>query len=137
MNEWTSCWCFGTPVGAPALLLVLWHSCCVRRHSCCLSRHVLIGAPALLLVLRHSCCVSRNILIGAPELQLVLRHSYCVRRHVRPDWCSGTPAGATTLLLSEQARPDRCSGTLLLVLRHSCSVLYLRVLIILLPTHFL
>ena len=29
----------------------------------------------------------------------------------RPDWCSGAPAGATTLLLREQARPDRCSGT--------------------------
>ena len=27
MNEWTSCWCSGTPVGAPALLLVLRHSC--------------------------------------------------------------------------------------------------------------
>ena len=26
MNEWTSCWCFGTPVGASALLLVLRHS---------------------------------------------------------------------------------------------------------------
>ena len=29
----------------------------------------------------------------------------------RPDWYSGTPAGATALLLREQARPDRCSGT--------------------------
>ena len=61
MNEWTSCWCFGTPVGASALLLVLWHSCYVVIH-------VLIGAPALLLVLRHSCCVSRHVLIGAPAL---------------------------------------------------------------------
>ena len=29
----------------------------------------------------------------------------------RPDWCSGTPAGATALLLREQARSDWCSGT--------------------------
>ena len=29
----------------------------------------------------------------------------------RPDWYSGTPAGAIALLLREQARPDRCSGT--------------------------
>ena len=42
MNEWTSCCCFGTPVGASALLLVL-------RHSCCVGSHVLIGAPELLL----------------------------------------------------------------------------------------
>ena len=27
------------------------------------------------------------------------------------DWCSGTSAGATTLLLREQARSDWCSGT--------------------------
>ena len=27
MNEWASCWCFGTPVGDSALLLVLRHSC--------------------------------------------------------------------------------------------------------------
>ena len=26
-------------------------------------------------------------------------------------WCFGTPAGATALLLREQARPDRCSRT--------------------------
>ena len=39
---------------------------------------------------------------GAPALLLVLRHS-C--------WCSGTPAGATALLLREQARPNWCSGT--------------------------
>ena len=51
-----------------------------------------------------------------------------LREQARPDWCSGTPAGATTLLLREQARLDRCSGTpagataLLLVLRHSCYV---------------
>ena len=63
-----------------------------------------------------------------------------LREQARPDWCSGTPAGATVLLLREQARPDWCSGTpvgataLLLVLRHSCCVLYLRVLIILRPT---
>ena len=29
----------------------------------------------------------------------------------RPDRCSGTPAGAKALLLREQAHPDRCSGT--------------------------
>ena len=50
-----------------------------------------------------------DVLIGAPALLLVLRHSYwCFGTH---DQCFGTPAGATTLLLCEQARPDRCSGT--------------------------
>ena len=83
MNEWTSCWCFSTPICASTLLLVL-------RHSCCVGSHVLIGAPALLLVLRHSCCVSRHVLIGAPALLL--------REQARLDRCSGTPAGATTLL---------------------------------------
>ena len=51
MNEWTSYWCFGTPVGASALL---------------------IGALALLLVLRNSCCVGRHVLIGATAPQ------YCI-----------------------------------------------------------
>ena len=31
--------------------------------------------------------------------------------YTRFDWCYGTPAGATALLLREQARPDWCSGT--------------------------
>ena len=35
-----------------------------------------------------------------------------MREQARFDWCSGTPAGATALLLREQARPERCSGTL-------------------------
>ena len=96
MNEWTSCWCFDTPVGASALLLVL-------RLSFCVGSHFLIGALALLLVLRHSYCVSRHVLIGAPELLLVLRHSYCVSRHVL--------IGAPALLLRGQARPERCFGT--------------------------
>ena len=101
--------CSGTPAGAPALLLVLRHSCwcygtpvawagtscwyfgtpvgasahlLVLRNFCCVGSHVLIGAPALLLVLRHFCCVGRHVL-------LVLRHSY---------WCFGTPIGATALL---------------------------------------
>ena len=76
---------------------------------------------------------------------------------VRSDRCFGTPASATTLLLRGQARSDRCFGTpasarhfcyvgrhvlsvastLLLVLRHLSTVLYLRVLIVLCPTHFL
>ena len=34
-----------------------------------------------------------------------------LREHARPDWCSGTPTGATTLLLRGQARPERCFGT--------------------------
>ena len=34
-----------------------------------------------------------------------------MREQARHDWCFGTPAGATTLLLREQARPDWCSGT--------------------------
>ena len=91
MNEWTSCWCFGTPVGASALLLVL-------RHSCCVGNQVLIGASALLLVLQHSCCVGNHVLIGASTFLLVLRHSCCVGRHVlygatEPQYCvvpSGT-----------------------------------------------
>ena len=121
MNEWTSCWCSGTPVGASALLLVL----------------------------RHSCWCS-DTPVGATALPL--------RGYQRFDWCSGTPSGATELLLREQAHFDWCSGTpvgatrhfccvsrhvligapaLLLVLRHSCFVLYLWVLIILRPTQFL
>ena len=58
MNEWTSYWCFGTPVGASALL---------------------IGALALLLVLRHSCCVGRHVLIGvtAPQYCIVPSGTYC------------------------------------------------------------
>ena len=58
MNEWTSYWCFGTPVGASALL---------------------IGALALLLVLRHSCCVGRHVLYGvtAPQYCIVPSGTYC------------------------------------------------------------
>ena len=58
MNEWISYWCFGTPVGASALL---------------------IGALALLLVLRHSCCVGRHVLIGAtaPQYCIVPSGTYC------------------------------------------------------------
>ena len=58
MNEWTSYWCFGTPVGASALL---------------------IGALALLLVLRHSCCVGRHVLYGAtaPQYCTVPSGTYC------------------------------------------------------------
>ena len=72
MNKWTSCWCFGTPVGASALLLVL-------RHSCCVGSHVLIDALALLLVLWHSCYVSRHVLYGAtaPLYCIVSSGTYC------------------------------------------------------------
>ena len=51
MNEWTS-------FGAPALL---------------------IGAPALMLVLRHSCCVGRHVLYGAtaPQYCIVPSGTYC------------------------------------------------------------
>ena len=58
MNEWTSYWCFDTPVGASTLL---------------------IGAFALLLVLRHSCCVGRHVLIGAttPQYCIVPSGTYC------------------------------------------------------------
>ena len=34
-----------------------------------------------------------------------------LRELARPDWCFGTPAGATALLLREQARLDWCSST--------------------------
>ena len=53
-------------------------------------------------MLRHSCWCS-----GTPAGATTL----LLREQARPDWCFGTPAGATTLLLREQARPDRCSGT--------------------------
>ena len=77
MNEWTSCWCFGTPVGASALLLVL-------QHSCCVGNHVLIGASALLLVLRHSCCVGRHVLYGAmaPQYCIVPSGTYCTASYL-------------------------------------------------------
>ena len=62
----------------------------------------LVGASALLLVLRHFCwCYGTPV--GASTLLLVLRHS-C--------WCFGTSVGATTLLLHGQPRFDRCLGTL-------------------------
>ena len=64
----------GTPIGASAHL---------------------IGASALLLVLRHSCWC-----YGTPAAWLATF-----------DWCSGTPTGAMALLLREKARPDWCSGT--------------------------
>ena len=81
MNEWTSCWCFGTPVGASALL---------------------IGASALLLVLWHSFwCFGTSV--GATALLL--------RGQPRFDRCLGTPAGATALLLRGQACPVRFYGS--------------------------
>ena len=70
-----SCWCFGTPVGAPALLLVLRHSC-----WCC-------GTPATWLATFDWCS-------GTPAGATTL----LLREQARPDWCSGTPAGAMTLL---------------------------------------
>ena len=82
MNEWTSCWCFGTPVGASALLLVLRHSCW------CFDTPV--GATALLLrgYPRFDWCS------GTPAGAMTL----LLREQARPDWCSGTPVGATALL---------------------------------------
>ena len=84
MNEWTSCydWCFDTPVGASALLLVLRHSCW------CFGTPV--GAMALLLrgYPRFDWCSGTPA--GATALLL--------REQARPDWCSGTPASATALL---------------------------------------
>ena len=64
MNEWTSCWCFGTPVGALALLLVL-------RHSCCVGRHVLIGASALLL-----CATTLQYCIVSSDTYCVASYSF-------------------------------------------------------------
>ena len=63
---------------------------------------VLIGASALLLVLRHSywCFIT-----PAGATKLLLGWQPCFDR------CFGTHAGATTLLLRGQARPDRCLGT--------------------------
>ena len=96
MNEWTSCWCFVTPVGASALLLVL-------RHSCCVGRHVLIGASAVLL--RAQARFDRCFGTPAGTTTLLLHGQ------ARPDRCFNTPAGATTLLLHGQARPIRCYDT--------------------------
>ena len=101
-----SCWCFGTPVDATALLLVLRHSCW------CLGTPV--GATTLLLVLRHSCCVGSHVLIGGSAL--LLCGKTCPYR------CFGTPAGATTLLLRGQACPDRCFD--ISALCYGTSVLY-------------
>ena len=64
--------------------------------------NVLIGASALLLVLRHSFWC-----FGTPARATTL----VLRGKLRFDWCFGTPASATTLLLHGQARPDRCLGT--------------------------
>ena len=47
-----------------------------------MTRHVLIGASALLLVLRHFYHVGRHVLIGASALLLVLRHFCYVDMHV-------------------------------------------------------
>ena len=63
---------------------------------------ILIGASALLLVLRHSCWC-----FGTPVDATTL----LLRGQPHFDRCFGTPAGAMTLLLRVQARPDRCSGT--------------------------
>ena len=63
---------------------------------------VLIGAAALLLVLRHSCWC-----FGTPTGAMTL----LLRGQPRFDQCFGTPTGATTLLLHGQARPDRCLST--------------------------
>ena len=74
-----SYWCFGTPVGAPALLLVLRHSCWCYGTP--------VGATTLLLVLRYSCwCFGTPV--GATTL--LLRGQPCFDR------CLGTPTGATT-----------------------------------------
>ena len=135
-----SCWCSGTPAGATALLLREQ----ARPDRC---SGTLAGATTLLLREQARPDRCSGTPTGATALLL--------REQARPDRCSSTPAGATALLLREQARPDRCSGipagarhsccvgrhvlngalALLLVLRHSCSILYLRVLIVLCPTH--
>ena len=53
-------------------------------------------------MLQHSCWCSSTP-AGATTLLL--------REQARPDRCSGNPAGATALLLCGQARPERCFGT--------------------------
>ena len=72
MNEWTSYWCFGTPVGASALLLRGQ-----PRFDRCFGTPV--DASALLLVLRHSCCVGNHVLIGTtvPQYCIVPSGTYC------------------------------------------------------------
>ena len=47
-----------------------------------MTRHILIGASALLLVLRHFCYVGRHVLIGALALLLVLQNFCYVGKHV-------------------------------------------------------
>ena len=58
-----------------------------------------------------------------------------LRGHAHSDRCFGTLVSATTLLLRGQARSDRWHSCF--VLRHFNTVQYLRVLIVLCPTHFL
>ena len=82
MNEWMTCWCFGTPNGASALLLVLRHSCWCYDTP--------VGAAALLL--RGQPRFDRCFGTPAGAMTLLLRGQAC------PEQCFGTPAGATTLL---------------------------------------
>ena len=115
-----------------------------------------VGASTLLLVLRHSCwCFDTPADAMALLLHGQSRFDWCfgtpagattllLRGQARPERCSGTHTGATTLLLRGQARLERCSGTSVAwagmsctVLRHLSTVLYLWVLIVLRPTHFL
>ena len=42
----------------------------MTQHFCYVGRHVLIGASALLLVLRHFCYMGRHVLISASALLL-------------------------------------------------------------------
>ena len=83
MNEWTSCWCFGTHVGASTLLLVLRHS------SWCFGTPV--GATTLLLHGQPRFDWCSDTPAGATALLLC--------GQARPDRCFSTPTGATTLLL--------------------------------------
>ena len=75
MNEWTSCWCSSTPVGASALHLVLRHSC-----SC-------FGTPAgaTALLLHEQARPDRCSGTPASTTALLLRGV------ARPVWCYGTP----------------------------------------------
>ena len=76
MNEWTSCWCFGTPVGATTLLLRG-----KPRFDWCSGTPA--GATALLL--REQARPDRCSGTPAGATTLLLRGQ------ARPVWCYDTP----------------------------------------------
>ena len=68
MNEWTSCWCFGTPVGAKALL-----SRGQARPDRCFGTPAGATAPQYCIVpLSTYCAASYSFLMIGPGSQTVI-----------------------------------------------------------------